>query len=480
MLIPRGILALRDVAAQEKTRYAMNGLLLTRTSEGRARIVATDGKALAQVTFDDGLEADTFPEISGINPRPHATRKLFSVVPGDAIHAAQKAMPRKALKPAQRMLCVDETGEDSIKLATIGADFNATVTDVRLVDGHFPPHEDVMASAIKQTEKAGIKIGVNIEILNRLALSLLSAASALGKEGSETLVSLEFSSAQNAIVVRVPGVSSCVGLLMPVNLSDRSAGEWSQSAMDAWNEPASAETPETPAPSVPACASAPENTPAPIPQEPAPVSQDKPETAPIKPKGKGGRKPLPRCPLCQRKMVKGTPAGEHCQMCSDSLAFVGIVKLSADSRETLRSCDVDRVMSEADKRGEGFRERFRSWMLGALGGYQHGTCGALTSWRPETPETAGIVTLEIRTMSGEIETRTFPADTAAPIAPSVAACQEAPASLPAPMTPETPASAENKPETPGIKLASRCSHGVEIYDGAPACGDCNPFAGLNW
>lgn len=72
MLIKRGMLKLGTVAAQEKTRYAMNGILVERHTDGTARLVATNGKMLAMVNVHDARDVASFPCVSGVACGPTA------------------------------------------------------------------------------------------------------------------------------------------------------------------------------------------------------------------------------------------------------------------------------------------------------------------------------------------------------------------------------------------------------------------------
>jgi hypothetical protein len=399
MLIPRGVLALRNVAAQEKTRYAMNGLLLTRTADGKAEIVATNGKMLALARFDDAPDVADYPSIDGVSAGPRKDGKPFFVVPNETIQAAEKALPRKAWKAPQKLVCVDETTRDDEprKLATFGATMDPTVSAVRPVEGYFPPYADVIPRAGN-----GICITFNASMLLTLAEALTDAAEAIGipcaVRRGDVPVTLEMKDPQSAILVHVhsprgenhPGVT---GVLMPINSEHGNRG-WSASALAIEGN-----KPETPQDAN--GASSPQDTPAPVPSEgnkpeavqdkpstdPAPESSaaSSPQDAPNKPeapKRKGGRKPKPRCATCDTKMPT-MPESGLCAGCQDSRDFGAILALAANDRESLRACDVDRVMSAANERGAGFLARFRSWMLGGFGVYRPGTCGALTSWRPE-------------------------------------------------------------------------------------------------
>ena len=108
-------------AAVEKTRYAMNGILLD-LKDKRLRLVATDGKrlALAERTLENAV------------PKP-----VFAVV------------PTKGLTLLKRLLAA---GEESVSLrfeeSQVFIKTNKAVLAARLVEGHFPPYEDVLPKTL--------------------------------------------------------------------------------------------------------------------------------------------------------------------------------------------------------------------------------------------------------------------------------------------------------------------------------------------
>lgn len=57
-----------------------------------------------------------------------------------------------------------------------------------------------------------------------------------------------------------------------------------------------------------------------------------------------------------------------------------ILAISANSREELRPCDVDRVMTLADETG--VADEFRAWLLAAKK-FTFGTREEIESWQPE-------------------------------------------------------------------------------------------------
>jgi DNA polymerase-3 subunit beta len=110
-------------AAVEKTRYAMNGILLD-LKDRRLRLVATDGKrlALAERTLDTPV-----------------AKPVFAVV------------PTKGLTLLKSLLAA---GEESVSLrfeeSQVFLKTSKAVLAARLVEGHFPPYEDVLPKTLEK------------------------------------------------------------------------------------------------------------------------------------------------------------------------------------------------------------------------------------------------------------------------------------------------------------------------------------------
>ena len=114
-------------AAREKTRYAMNGVLLETWGDGRAscgrrfRLVATDGKRL---TLDERTLAEP-------------GRATFIVAPTLALELA-RAIGEGSSEPVDIYATASE----------VFLDFGAALVIARPIEGHFPPYEDVLPKSL--------------------------------------------------------------------------------------------------------------------------------------------------------------------------------------------------------------------------------------------------------------------------------------------------------------------------------------------
>lgn len=156
-------------AHPEKTRYAMNGILID-LKDQRLRLVATDGKRLSMCERPTSAEAVKAP--------------VFVVV------------PTKAMQLLQRVV---GSGEEHVEVSVEPAQVqfrtaHATVM-ARLIEGHFPPYEDVLP---KSHDK-------KLQLPREGFLSALRRASLLATKDSQA-VRFRFAREGLELTARVPEV----------------------------------------------------------------------------------------------------------------------------------------------------------------------------------------------------------------------------------------------------------------------------------
>lgn len=78
MLLPRGILRLALCAARERSRYAMDGLHISRNIAGAVTVTATDGKRLVRASV--GPETDAARELAASFALPDSCPGAFSLI----------------------------------------------------------------------------------------------------------------------------------------------------------------------------------------------------------------------------------------------------------------------------------------------------------------------------------------------------------------------------------------------------------------
>lgn len=216
MLIPRGVLKMEKIASTEKTRYAMNGVAFDRDPVTHEAIAcATDGKRLLECRWDDSSQRNEFTAPIDLSERA----KFFTVVPREALRAEEKNISKKE-KPCFRFLALEETtANGTVKLATM-SQAGARTSEVKSIEGHFPPYLDVMPPA---KGYGTVRVALNARFLLELAEALAAARESEGEDCADSVI-LEIKDAQSAIVVRsmAPNLSGVTtrAVLMPINAGE--------------------------------------------------------------------------------------------------------------------------------------------------------------------------------------------------------------------------------------------------------------------
>lgn len=201
MLIPRKILALHDIAAKGKTRYAMDGVRISTEANGRIRAEATDGKMLLRASFAAEPNED--------GSAPYA--QLPVIVPRDLCKIHAKPLKKGPCQGQRReCLALSPEGPSVVSHDATGARSTMAFSPV---EGHFPPTDDVVPEPLGGE---GVTIGLDAELLYRLATALHACQG----DDRGAVVRLEIREPTDAIRVtfRVVGSSvDAVGVLMPVD-----------------------------------------------------------------------------------------------------------------------------------------------------------------------------------------------------------------------------------------------------------------------
>ncbi len=166
MLIPAQVFSIIDAAAEESTRYSINGVGLS-VVKGRCRAACTDGRMLATIEWppdaDDPPPA-TFNAIAA-GGAWRAVRKLLGLGP-------------KAERPQEAALA---TGEGAAFVAK--SDYATHTVGGATTEGTFPKVTDVVP---KYDEKNSAKIAVNPAFLSTL-LKIMEAAATCDESKAVTL-----------------------------------------------------------------------------------------------------------------------------------------------------------------------------------------------------------------------------------------------------------------------------------------------------
>ena len=181
MLIPKSVFSTVQAASKDPSRYQLCGVYLERVADRKCRAVATDGKQLTEVTWNE--EDD--PE-----DHPHGTvpvEGFSAIVPSTDMKSLERMAP-KSPRPILENVALDEhpsMNGQPFHLPFVSTDLDATQKrDVRAVEGTYPDYKSVINVT---AYSGGFQIRFNPYILANQLLTVAKCAG-MKKNGNGTVV----------------------------------------------------------------------------------------------------------------------------------------------------------------------------------------------------------------------------------------------------------------------------------------------------
>lgn len=185
MLVPRSITAIAVVTDPGSSRYALGGILLERDAEGKPHAVASDGRQLIEVTWNEPKD-DRVP----VNPKEGFT----TILEPSALVAADRA---SKLSPAAakmekwrhlRYLNLDEHSANGlVTISTFNTETSAT-QQVRSVDGRFPKWRDCFP---RREENKVCKIRLDAKLLAGICETYVKLCRTDANKGIDLVIPLD-------------------------------------------------------------------------------------------------------------------------------------------------------------------------------------------------------------------------------------------------------------------------------------------------
>jgi hypothetical protein len=247
MLIPKKAFEIHALGAKEKTRYALNGILIKREADGRPVIVATDGRVLGRTTWNEP-PADEYPE--GPTPITHGKKPFKVLLPKTAIKEAQKLAPNRYRRPILGYVVMDETPDDtdSKPIRMVGTDLESWNSgSYRRLEGNFPDYAEVIP---KYDNSNSITVALGVELLASVSATLKKFANGEGETGNTVRLTIPtgFESAGKPVVFKhqvIDGTETEI-ILMPINLEEQEKAKAEARRIKAQNETPEPEPKEEP------------------------------------------------------------------------------------------------------------------------------------------------------------------------------------------------------------------------------------------
>lgn len=189
MLVPRSIHALSVATDADSGRYALGGILLERDADGKPHAVASDGRQLVAVSWDE--PADGFPNETAHQPG------FQTILSPESIKAAANAVKvRPSLlssKPFLNYLMLDEqSANGTVSLTAMNFENTATQV-VRSIEGRFPRWRDCFPRREGCT---------TIRLDPKLLASICEVYCKLARTDDNVGVDLEFKDSESCVVFK--------------------------------------------------------------------------------------------------------------------------------------------------------------------------------------------------------------------------------------------------------------------------------------
>ncbi len=216
MLIPKRVFKVSKLASRDATRYAINGVLVRRTENGRCAAVTTDGRRLIKATWGDACLRAEFPSVGLGSVEP--VEDFEAIVSTKQWDEAEKTIPRNGNKPILFHCLLDETtANGKIQMGTTDLDTRRRLGGDS-IEGTFPKYEDVIPKYTVGDD--AVEIGVNPSFMAEICKVVEAVATDVESKGVRLVVPTD---PGKPIVVdgrTVEGVEA-TAVLMPVSLGER-------------------------------------------------------------------------------------------------------------------------------------------------------------------------------------------------------------------------------------------------------------------
>lgn len=213
--MPKGIAKIAALCPRDGSKYAFNGVLVSRKGD-KATAVVTDGRRLLKVTWVDRNETP----LPGFEELEKPVENYRAVLPGHALKRAC-ATAAKLYKGQQPTVLIDEPGTNGkVRIASHDPVAESTTSvECPVVDGKFPPFDDVIPNHKDFHPKSGraVRIGVGAYLLAEL---LVAMADAVPGDDAQVVMEVPDQPSRPIKIIRTSGDVEAVGVLMPCKIND--------------------------------------------------------------------------------------------------------------------------------------------------------------------------------------------------------------------------------------------------------------------
>ncbi len=210
MLIPKEVLNVLGAASKDPNRFQLCGIHLKRLTHDRCSAVATDGKQLTVVTWDED-DWKEYPD------GPEPVDGFDTIVPDHDVKSLRAMIPSCTPRPILDNLVLDEgphSNGNPHLLPFSSTDLDSKQNrECRAIEGTYPDYSSVIHSG------GGVRVMFNPYIL---ANQLLTVAKCAGLDKKEARVTLEFKTrkpAEHPMLIKTESTDKRIqvtGMAMPL------------------------------------------------------------------------------------------------------------------------------------------------------------------------------------------------------------------------------------------------------------------------
>lgn len=208
MLIPKRVFKISALAARDTSRHPINGVFVAREAGGKCLAVATDGRRLIRVRWNDKHLRPKFPAV-GLGS-VESVKDFSAIVATKQWDDAGKAIPKRANKPILEHCLLDETGiNGKVTMGSLNGD---------TVEGKFPGYKNVIPNYT--IGKDAVEIDVNPKLMAEI-LKVVETVATDDKSRSIRLVVPTDPSRPIVIKGHTADGIEATAILMPITLSPK-------------------------------------------------------------------------------------------------------------------------------------------------------------------------------------------------------------------------------------------------------------------
>jgi hypothetical protein len=181
MLLPRTVANVAKVCGEDRSKFPLDSVELSRDDKGNALAVATDGKRFIVAKWKDRLTGQDYLEASNGEAKVEAKPDFNVLIPIKPWEEIFKAIPKKTEKPAlEHALVPEDQSGKNITLETREDDGTIRSIGAKRVEGTFPawrnavPEYELKTSDV--TSNKAVRIRLDAELLAELVKTVYVTA----------------------------------------------------------------------------------------------------------------------------------------------------------------------------------------------------------------------------------------------------------------------------------------------------------------